>query len=98
LWTIVEAFNLSGIDQFIHLPLFQVIIRRKCQFAVLPSQIDTHFSKKPEHALERANRQRIIEEAAKIDGLIRNERALRQIQLPFRHNIRTHHRISTTKK
>jgi len=56
-------------DQFIHLPTFQVIICKKCAYAVLPSEIDTHFSKKPEHALEKADRQIVINKVAKVDGV-----------------------------
>lgn len=50
---------------------------------MLPNEIDTHFSKKLEHALEKANRQRIINEVAKVDGLIRNEKALKHMQFAF---------------
>ena len=50
---------------------------------MLPSEIDTYFSKKLEHVLEKADCQRIINEVAKVDRLIRNEKVLKQMQFLF---------------
>jgi hypothetical protein len=63
-------------DQFIHLPEHRVVICRKCQYAVLPSEIDAHFTKKPEHALDKPSRRRITNAVAEIDGLISNGEVL----------------------
>jgi hypothetical protein len=60
-------------EYFIHLPEFQVIICKNCQYAVLPSQIDAHFAAKRQHGLDRKEWQRIANEIAEIDGLIGNE-------------------------
>ncbi|KFY61245.1 hypothetical protein V496_05109, partial [Pseudogymnoascus sp. VKM F-4515 (FW-2607)] len=47
-------------DQFIHLPEFRVIICKKCQFAVLPSEIDAHFTREPVHGLGKESRRFIV--------------------------------------
>ena len=65
-------------DQFTHLPEFQVIVCRKCKHAVLPSQIDTHFTKKPDHALDKPSRQQIFDAVFRIPNLISNEDILRE--------------------
>ena len=81
-------------DEFLtHLPDFHVIVCKKCQYAVLPGQIDTHFgpknphpSKKPTkktHGLGKATRDRIKKEVAQIEGLIPNAEALAQYPFPF---------------
>lgn len=64
-------------DQFTHLPEVRVIICRKCQYAVLPSEIDSHFTKSPDHRLRKASRRYIIQEVAKIGGLIQDQQQLR---------------------
>ena len=70
-------------EYFTHLPEFQVIICKECQYAVLPSHIESHFIAKPQHGLGKRERQRIANEVAKIDGLISNEDALRgEFQFP----------------
>ena len=63
-------------EHFIYLLEFRVIICKKCQYAVLPSHIDTHFTAKP-HQCKREERQRIAEEVVEINGLIGNEETLR---------------------
>lgn len=68
-------------EYFIHLPEYRVIVCRKHQYAVLPSNIDRHFQKK--HGLEPAERRRISEQVAKINGLITNEFVLQQTPFPF---------------
>jgi Orsellinic acid/F9775 biosynthesis cluster protein D len=70
-------------EYFTHLPDFQVIICKECQHAVLPSHIDTHFAAKPQHGLEKEERQRIAEEIAEINGLIGNKETLRRCEFPF---------------
>src|SRR6267154_3106028 len=63
--------------QFIHSREWRVIICKKCQYAVLPSEIDTHFQKSPIHALSKRDRVYIGNQVAKINGLIRNEEQLK---------------------
>lgn len=70
-------------DQFIHLPEFRVIICKKCQYAVLPSEIDTHFQKTPIHSLNHPSRQRIVQQVAMIHGLIQDEKQLKQEWFSF---------------
>ena len=70
-------------EYFTHLPKFQVIVCKQCQYAVLPSYIHAHFTAKPQHGLEKEERQRIIEAVAEIDGLISSNEALRQCEFPF---------------
>jgi hypothetical protein len=70
-------------DQFIHLPEFQVIICKKCKYAVLPSQIDSHFTPQRPHGFTKQERGRIVKEVAKVNRLILNEEALKQCEFPF---------------
>ena len=63
-------------NQFIHLPEFRVIVCKKCQYAVLPNEIDTHFTKSPVHDLSKASRQSIKEKVARVEGLIKNKEML----------------------
>jgi hypothetical protein len=49
---------------------------------VLPSHIDTHFATKL-HKLDKKERQIIIEEVAKINGLIGNKKTLRRSEFTF---------------
>jgi hypothetical protein len=65
-------------DQFIHLPEFRVIICRKCQYAVLPSEIDSHFTKRLAHGLSKDSRRYIIRQVANISGLIQNQDELQR--------------------
>ena len=70
-------------DQFIHLPEFRVIICKKCKYAMLPSQIDAHFTPQRPHGFVKQERERIMREVAKVDGLIRDTEALKQCDFPF---------------
>jgi hypothetical protein len=70
-------------DQFTHLPEFRVIICKKCQYAVLPSEINAHFQKTPVHSLDHPSRQRIIQKVAFIHGLIQDETQLQQEGFSF---------------
>src|SRR6516164_6897731 len=70
-------------EYFTHLPEFQVIICKKCEFAVLPSYIHAHFAAKPQHGVGKDERQRIVNVVAEIDGLIQNNEELRQCKFPF---------------
>ena len=70
-------------EYFTHLPNFQVIVCKECQYAVLPSHIDTHFAAKPQHGLGKKERQRIANAAAEINRLIGNEETLRRCEFPF---------------
>jgi len=49
----------------------------------LPSHIDAHFIRKPQHGLEKKEQQRIASEIAEIDGLIGNEDELSQCEFLF---------------
>ena len=69
-------------DRFIHLPEFRVIICKECEYAVLPSHINTHFAGEP-HKLEVGERRKITEEVAEVNRLITNEEVLRVSDFPF---------------
>ena len=64
-------------NQFVHLVEWQVIVCKKCQYAVLPSEIDTHFQKSPIHGLSKKDRRYIASQVAKINRLIRDEEQLK---------------------
>ena len=70
-------------DQFIHLPEFRVIICKKCKYAILPSQINAHFTPQCPHGFVKQEWERIMREVAKVDGLIRDTEALKQCDFPF---------------
>jgi hypothetical protein len=70
-------------DRLIQLPQFQVIICRKCQYAVLPSEIDAYFAAKKAHGFRKKARDRIIQEVTKVSGLIQNKEELRKCEFPF---------------
>ena len=70
-------------DEFIHLPELRVIVCKTCKNAVLPSNIDAHFTPERPHGFTKEVRQRIIAEVAQIGGLIRNEEALQCCKDPF---------------
>lgn len=62
-----------------------MIICKKCQFAVLPSEIDAHFTREPVHGLSKESRKGIFEKVAKIEGLIRNKYMLGQVEFKYPH-------------
>lgn len=70
-------------EYFTHLPEFQVVVCKACQYAVLPSHINAHLAAKPQHGLEKKERQRIVEKVAKIKGLINDIEALGRCEFPF---------------
>ena len=78
----IYYIDFPTMDHLIHLPEFQLIVCKKCQYAVLPSHIDTHFATKP-HKLGSKERQRIARAVAEINRLIENEEALQQSEFTF---------------
>ncbi|KFZ23682.1 hypothetical protein V502_01840 [Pseudogymnoascus sp. VKM F-4520 (FW-2644)] len=55
----------------------------ECKYAVLPSQIDTHFTPERPHGLTKEARQGVRDAVVAIGGLILNRETLKQIQFPF---------------
>lgn len=70
-------------DQFIHLSEFRVIICKKCQYAILPSEIDAHFAREPVHGLSKESRRLIFDRVTKVEGLIRNRTVLSQVGFKY---------------
>ena len=70
-------------DQFIHLPEFWVIICKKCKYAILPSQIDAHFTPQQPYGFVKQEWERIAKEVVKVNGLVLNEEVLKQSEFPF---------------
>jgi hypothetical protein len=60
-----------------------VIICRKCQYVVLPSEIDAYFTAKKAYGFRKKARDRIIQEVTKVSGLIQNEEELRKCEFLF---------------
>ena len=70
-----------------YLPDFHVVVYKKCQYAILPSQIESYFipkkpigSKKPAkkpYGLSKVRYERVKQDIAKIDRLILNPEALK---------------------
>jgi Orsellinic acid/F9775 biosynthesis cluster protein D len=69
-------------NPFVHLPQYSVIVCRKCKYTVLPSQIDAHLSSKKKHGYSKEERQAIIQDIAKLSGLIQSEAQLEAFQFP----------------
>ena len=65
------------------MPEFRVLICSKCQYAVLPSEIDTHFQKKPTHGLNKTSRQRIVQAVGRIPRLIQDQKELKEFGFVF---------------
>ena len=65
------------------MPQYSVIICRKCKYAILPSQIDAHLSNKTKYGYSKEERQAIIQEVAKLPGLIQSEAQLEGFQFPL---------------
>lgn len=60
-----------------------MIICNKCKYAVLPSQIDAHFTPQRPHGFVKQERERIAKEEAKVSALVLNEEALKQCEFQF---------------
>ena len=69
-------------DPFVHLPQQCLVVCLKCQYAVLPKNIDTHLKDEDTHNMPRDDRQRVIEEVQKIEGLIQERSELNSISFP----------------
>jgi hypothetical protein len=69
-------------NPFIHLSQYSVIVCKKCKYAILPSQIDAHLSNKKKHRYSKEERQSIIQEVAKLPGLIQSEAQLEAFVFP----------------
>ncbi|KFZ23510.1 hypothetical protein V502_02011 [Pseudogymnoascus sp. VKM F-4520 (FW-2644)] len=70
-------------EQLSHLPEFQVVICKKCKYAVLPSFIDSHFALERPHGFMQEARQQITDGLGRIGGLIKNEEILKRCKFPF---------------
>jgi Orsellinic acid/F9775 biosynthesis cluster protein D len=69
-------------EPFIKLPSYPFIVCRECQYAVLPSQIDSHLKNKKKHGWEKERRDRVIAEVGRVHGLILTERQLEAYEFP----------------
>ena len=69
-------------EHIIHLPEFRVVVCKGCQHAILPSEIESHFTNRP-HQFTKDIRQGIIERVAHIKGLIQNIQQLEQCEFSF---------------
>src|SRR5258706_5389730 len=70
-------------EHIIHLPEFQIIVCKECQYAVLPSEIDSHFTPAHPHGFTKQAREEIIARISKIGGLIMDKDELEQCEFPF---------------
>jgi len=64
---------------FIHLLAFKVVVYSVCQHAVLPSHIDAHLKDKVRHNVVKEQRERVIQEIERVDGLVRERNELNQL-------------------
>jgi hypothetical protein len=60
-----------------------VIIYKKCQYAVLPSEINAYFAAKKAYGFRKKARDRIIQEVTKVSKLIQNKKELRKCEFLF---------------
>src|ERR1700761_705510 len=71
-------------DHIIHLPEFRVVVCKECKYAVLPSEIDSHFQRQRPHKFTKEARQKITTAVEQIHGLIqRQEEIAREFQFPI---------------
>ncbi|KAH6689243.1 hypothetical protein BKA61DRAFT_585163 [Leptodontidium sp. MPI-SDFR-AT-0119] len=61
-------------DPFVHVPEQRLVVCSdpECRYAVLPSNINTHLKDEDTHNMPKKDRDRIIHEVQKIDGLIQH--------------------------
>lgn len=69
-------------EPFVKLPKYLFIICRKCQYAILPSQIDSHLKNKKKHGWDKERRDQVVREVGKVLGLILTERQLEAFVFP----------------
>ena len=74
---------------FVYLPLFKVVVCSVCRHAILPSHIDAHLKNKVKHNIVKEQREQVIQEIERVDGLIRERNELNplvsrmQVTRPF---------------
>jgi hypothetical protein len=73
-------------DPFVYIPEQRLVVCSECRHAVLPSNIDTHLMDKDTHNMPKEDRDQIIKEVRKIDGLIQQKLELNSISFPKAYN------------
>lgn len=69
-------------DEFIHLPEFRVIIIiicKKCKYAVLPSQINAHFTPQRLYGFGKQERAKIIKGGSKCEWINSRHRSIKAV-------------------
>src|SRR5450432_3241474 len=70
-------------EHIIHVPEYRVVVCKKCQYAVLPSELESHFQPREPHGLTKEAREVVAERVGRIEGLIRDRKELQQCRFPF---------------
>jgi Orsellinic acid/F9775 biosynthesis cluster protein D len=70
-------------EHIIHLPEYHVVVCKKCKYAILPTEISSHFTPTRPHGFPKEARQEIINRVAQIPGLIKDEEELEHRRFPF---------------
>lgn len=70
-------------EHIVHLPEFRVVVCNKCHYAVLPSEIDSQFKPEKPHGFTKEARDGIVERVSQMDGLIQDQKELKQCKFPF---------------
>ena len=70
-------------DYIIHLPEFRIVICKTCWYAILPSEIDAHFRIEQPHGFTKEARGVIVQRVGRIEGLIQDQRELKECKFPF---------------
>ena len=70
-------------EHIIYLPEYGVVVCKQCQYAILPSEISSHFERKRPHHFTKAVRQQITQKVAEIQGLIQDQGELKGCIFPF---------------
>jgi hypothetical protein len=70
-------------EHIIHLPEFKVVVCKKCQYAILPSQMDSHFTPEYPHGFTKETREEIMQSMSQMTGLIQDKKELTQGEFPF---------------
>jgi uncharacterized protein (DUF2225 family) len=63
-------------EHIIHVLEYRVVVCKKCQYAVLPSELESHFQPREPHGLTKEAREAVAERVGQIEGLIQDRKAL----------------------
>ena len=70
-------------DLLVHVPQHGIVVCTACKYAILPNHINSHFSNKKKHKIDKNVQEDLIQRVAAIDGLIPDNKALKSGEFGF---------------